>query len=179
MPEQLLTVLPPTRIHDLFIGPGSDLDSTWPEKNYRDSIIQGTPNRHHRCQADFYEKIGIDIVVETAMHYPYNFITEKTYRPLANGRPFIILGPAHTLAFLKSLGFMTFSSIIDETYDEINDPEARFDAVCTAVKHFVDRDTESVIEDIRGVESLLIHNQKTLVQLAPLQLQSLQEAIKN
>ena len=179
MPKQLLTVIPPTRIHDLFITSDSSLDSTWPEKNYRDDIIEGIPNQHNRCQADFYKKIGIDIVVETAMHYPYNFITEKTYRPLANGRPFIVLGPVRTLSFLKSLGFVTFSSIIDETYDEIDDPMMRFDAVCTVVKNFVDRDIESAIADVRSVEPLLIHNQKKLLELAPLQLQLLQEALNN
>lgn len=178
MPEQLLTVFPPTNIRDLFIGPNSDLDSTWPDQNYRDDIIQGRPYVDSRDHADFYRKIGLDIVVETAMQYPYSFITEKTYRPIANGRPFIVLGPAHTLSFLRSLGFETFASIVDESYDGILEPEARFKAVCATVKAFVDRELDSVVKDVRSLEPLLIHNQQTLKQLLANQLNLFQEALK-
>lgn len=179
MPKPLITVSPPTRVNDLFITPGSQLDSTWPEQAYCDAIIQGRPNLDHRFHADFYEKIGLDIVIETVLQYPYNFITEKTYRPLANARPFVVLGPVHTLSFLKSLRFLTFPSIIDEAYDDIQDAESRFDAVCKVVQTFVDRPVESIVRDVKSVETTLIHNQKNLQQLLSNQLQSFQEQISN
>lgn len=179
MPKPLITVLPSTRVYDLFITPDSLLDSAWPEHAYCDDIIQGRPNVDGRFHANFYQKVGLDIVVETVLQYPYNFVTEKTYRPLANARPFVVLGPVHTLSFLKSLGFLTFSSIIDEAYDDVSDPELRFNAVCKVVRDFVDRPIESVVQDIKRVESTLIHNQKNLTQLLSAQLQSLQEQISN
>lgn len=184
MPKSLLTVLPPTSINDLFVKPGSTLNFTHPGHCYIDSIISDQPSitrnelLTQNCQ-DIYKRIGVDLVTETAMQYPYNFITEKTFRPIANGRPFIILGPTHTLSFLQSLGFMTFSSIIDETYDDLIDPELRFDAVCVTVKNFINRSMKLIVRDIQSIESLLIHNQQTLVQLLSNQLDLFQKSIQN
>ena len=179
MPKSLVTVVPPTRIYDLFISAGSHYASTWPEHHHRDPIIQGRPNLDQRFVTDFYQKIRFAIVIETALQYPYTFITEKTYRPLANARPFVVLGPAHTVSFLKSLGFKTFSSIIDESYDDIENAESRFDAVCEIVLFLAHRPIESIVHDIRSVEPTLIHNQKNLQQLLSNQLHSLQGQISN
>lgn len=178
MPEHLITIIPKTRINDLFVEPGSSLNFSIPKTTYKDSIIQGKPNFDDRFCANFYRKIGIDIVVETTMQYPYAFITEKTYRPIANGRPFIIMGPARTLSFLKSLGFLTFSSIIDESYDEIDNPEERFLKVCDTVMSFVSRPLETVINDVRGVKDILQHNRNCLLNLADSQLKKFQEQIQ-
>lgn len=45
------------------------------------------------------------------------FITEKTYRPIANGCVFLILGQPGILQYLKSKGIETFDDIFDESYD--------------------------------------------------------------
>lgn len=178
MPENLLVTYPLNRINDLFVKTDSTLDFSLPGHTYKDSIIQGRPNVDHRFVADFYRKIAIDIVVETAMQYPYNFVTEKTYRPIINGRPFIILGPSKTLRFLKSLGFLTFSSIIDESYDEILDPEERFLKVCDVVLDFVKRPLPQVIQDVKGLKHILQHNRKNLARLSDIQLEDLKKQIK-
>jgi hypothetical protein len=49
-------------------------------------------------------------------------ITEKTFKAIALEMPFILIAPAHSLEYLHSYGFQTFSNIIDESYDsEEND----------------------------------------------------------
>lgn len=45
-------------------------------------------------------------------------VTEKTYRAIINKHPFIVQGSSGQLNTIKSLGFETFSSIIDESYNE-------------------------------------------------------------
>jgi hypothetical protein len=45
-------------------------------------------------------------------------ITEKTFKSIALEMPFILVAPAHSLEYLRSYGFQTFSNIIDESYDE-------------------------------------------------------------
>lgn len=183
MSKNLLITLPETRINDLFVKPGSKLNFNLVNSNYKDPIVQGGPvglrhNHDFRFKAGFYQKIGVDIVVETALDYPYAFITEKTYRPISHGRPFIIVGPFGTLEFLKSLGFMTFSSIIDESYDTLSDAEERFYRVCQSVKEFVDRPIHDVIDDIARVKPELTNNINCLTSLKQKQLQYLKEQIK-
>lgn len=178
MAKNLLVTDPKTRINDLFVGEGSPLDMSIPLQSSKDPLIQGRPNQDHRFYADFYRYIGIDIVTETAMHYPYPLITEKTYRPIASGRPFIILGPYRTLEFLRSLGFSTFPSIIDESYDLIYNPEQRFLSVCQTIKKIVDQPIEQTIADIKSVRESLLHNQYHLQYFVKDQLQNLRKQIE-
>lgn len=178
MSNNLLTPIPKTRINDCFIEPGSKLNFTPVRSPFKDPLIQGLPNSDHRFQADFYRKIGIDIVVETALNYPYPFITEKTYRPIASNRPFIILGPYKTLEFIRSLGFHTFPTIIDESYDTVYNPEERFIKVCMAIKKFVDRPIDIIKQDVMTVKDSLVHNQNCLARLASEQLQKFIEQIQ-
>ena len=178
MSKNLLITIPPTRINDLFVNDNSSFNFSPILKSYKDPIIEGRPNIDNRVYAEFYKKIGVDLVVETAMHYPYNFITEKTFRPIANGRPFIIIGPFRTLFFLKSLGFLTFSSIIDESYDDIECPNERFQKVCQIVINFIDRPIDLVIKDITSINLILKKNQDCLSNLESKQLTKFEEQIK-
>jgi hypothetical protein len=178
MPEQLLVTIPKTRINDKFVASTSLIDFSPVQGVYKDPLIKGRPNVDHRFHAEFYQKFGVDLVVETAMDYPYTFITEKTYRPITNGRPFIVIGPYHTLFFLRSLGFSTFSSIIDESYDDIKDPEQRFIAVCKSTKKFVDRPIDQIISDVKTVRTVLEGNQRCLQDLVNNQLEKFKDQIK-
>lgn len=46
------------------------------------------------------------------------FLTEKTYRPIAYGKMFLLCGQRHSLEYLKSQGFETFNELFDESYDD-------------------------------------------------------------
>jgi hypothetical protein len=162
----LLTAYPNTRVNDSFAVGDHQLDFTVPLNNVRDPIIKGVPNHpNYRFDADFYKKIGVDIVAETVFNYPYTFITEKTYRSIACLRPFIIVGPYQTLQFIRSLGFKTFSAIINEDYDNMQNPMMRFDAVCNSIKKFIDRPLDSIKHDVELVSDILIYNNKVLCEL--------------
>jgi hypothetical protein len=61
-------------------------------------------------------------VSETVYFGRRQHLTEKTFKPIAMGMPFILNAPAGSLAYLKSYGFKTFDSVWDESYDQnIND----------------------------------------------------------
>jgi len=59
----------------------------------------------------------IYIVTETHINNHSIFLTEKTYKPISIGMPFIILGNPGTLRYLRENGYITFSDWIDESYD--------------------------------------------------------------
>lgn len=83
-----------------------------------------------------YQQVAMDVVTETVYHYPYPYFSEKTYRPMINRRMFIVLAPAGVLAQLHRLGFETWGDLVDQSYDQIADPEARLLAVAAAVEQF-------------------------------------------
>ena len=53
-------------------------------------------------------------------------LTEKIGRAFFAKRIFILVGAAGSLALLKKLGFRTFNTVIDESYDEIKDNYCRW-----------------------------------------------------
>ena len=57
------------------------------------------------------------------------FITEKTYKPIYTGHPFIIWGNPGTLTYLRSIGYKTFPTLFDESYDNELDPVKRLEMI--------------------------------------------------
>jgi hypothetical protein len=78
---------------------------------------------------DDYSSTAIEVVLETLFDDNRLHLTEKTLRPIACGRPFILMAGHGSLQYLRDYGFRTFDGLIDETYDIIQDPKQRLDAV--------------------------------------------------
>jgi hypothetical protein len=71
----------------------------------------------------------VSIVNETGILDDVTFITEKTIRPMFNRHPFIVWGNPYTLKALHSYGFKTFDWLIDESYDECENANDRFNMI--------------------------------------------------
>jgi hypothetical protein len=171
----LITLIPSplTRVHDQFID-NYDIDATPTTVDVGHPIIDGKPNDNKfRFQAEFYKKIGLDIVTETVFDYPYSCITEKTIRPIGCKRMFIVVGAPGILSMLKSKGFKTFDDIIDESYDNIVDPCKRFRAVVDAVESFISLDLETIRQYYVDNQQKFEHNFQTLRSLRSTELISI------
>jgi hypothetical protein len=72
-----------------------------------------------------YQTAWFDVVLETLFDDSRQHLTEKILRPIACGKPFILVGTAGCLKYLHSYGFKTFDGIIDESYDSVIDPVER------------------------------------------------------
>jgi hypothetical protein len=104
--------------------------------NYEDLV---KPNNHQSdasAQIDFadYQKCAIEVVLETLFDDQRWHLTEKILRPIACGKPFLLVSTPGSLKYLKSYGFKTFGDIIDESYDDISDPLERLQAVVLCMK---------------------------------------------
>lgn len=80
------------------------------------------------CIHTHYQKYFLEIVVETDPHTD-NFFTEKTLKNFYLGKPFLLLSGQGSLKYLHSLGYKTFSPIIDESYDNHPGIADRLDAI--------------------------------------------------
>ena len=69
------------------------------------------------------------VVTETCFWHARDHLTEKIFKPIVSRMPFILVGPAHNLKYLRSYGFRTFSPWINESYDDIEDPMQRLEAI--------------------------------------------------
>jgi len=66
---------------------------------------------------EIYNDISIEIVCETNTTADTFFVTEKTSRPIAYGRLFMVIGSPEFEQNLKQMGFDIFDDIIDKSYD--------------------------------------------------------------
>jgi hypothetical protein len=89
---------------------------------------------HHMGMIDWYDacraygnvwnQYQIEVVSETDAMDNFWF-TEKTANCLATGKPFVLVSGQGSLKRLQEMGFTTFGSIIDETYDDESNPYDR------------------------------------------------------
>jgi hypothetical protein len=124
--------------------------------------FQTNENNKKEVYADSY----IHIVNETQFNsHSSAFLSEKTFRPIVNLQPFIIIGNHHSLEELRRLGFKTFHPFIDETYDTLEDPKERWDAVVPQILRFAEMSMEQVHEWYYSVQDILIHNHRHFMTL--------------
>jgi len=69
------------------------------------------------------------IVTETVFYHSKLHLTEKIFKPIVAQRPFMLAAAPGNLAYLKSYGFESFDRWIDESYDDIIDPDQRLQAI--------------------------------------------------
>ena len=73
------------------------------------------------------DKTYVDIIGEFNCSNQKVFLTEKTSRAIALGKPFVIFGDRGSLHELRSLGFRTFDKFWDESYDKLDTAKQRMD----------------------------------------------------
>lgn len=83
-----------------------------------------------RSSMSYYRKSYFSIITETFYKNIYpRFITEKIIKGFMFKHPFIAVSSPGTLEILKDMGYKTFNTIIDESYDKINDDGLRLKAI--------------------------------------------------
>ncbi len=80
-----------------------------------DNLKNANPNGV--VPVDHCKQSFIYIATETLIDNDRMFFSEKVYKPISIGMPFMVLGNCGTLAVLKEEGYRTFDEWIDESYD--------------------------------------------------------------
>jgi hypothetical protein len=101
------------------------LTANYPKTIDVTDLVNQVPNLTNNLE--IYESSQLTVVTESHFNQTGGlFITEKTFRPLLVGHPFMILGQKGTLEKLRSWGFSTDFDGIDQLYDLIEDDQERF-----------------------------------------------------
>jgi hypothetical protein len=127
-------------------------------------------NDHHIVNESVYCNSNVHIVLETHFDADQSsgaFITEKTYKPIKYGQPFLIVGPAGTLDQLRADGYKTFDDVIDNRYDNIADNTQRWFALKQTIANLYAAGTSRIFEQCHDD---LLHNQQMFLSrtVAPL-----------
>lgn len=79
---------------------------------------------------NIYNRTEYTLVAETCFDNQWSFFTEKIVKPILAKRMFVVASGQHYLRNLQNLGFKTFSNVINETYDSVDELDQRMQMVC-------------------------------------------------
>jgi hypothetical protein len=144
-----------------------------------DSLTATQHNSHWIHVPEHYEDSYCNIVLETMYDAEQSgcaFLSEKTFKPIRHGQPFVIFGAPGTLAVLRDLGYRTFDSAIPNCYDLVQNNTERFVRTVQAVKHIVAQDPQVWSEQCLADAQ---HNQQVFLASKYNRLNTLYERLHN
>lgn len=104
------------------------------------------------------------LVTETIYDYPYSFCTEKIWKPIAMGHPWIAVTNAGFYRDMRNMGFLTFDSVIDESFDCIDNNQERAKRIVEVVEDLCRQDLDAFLDSVRSVCK---YNQQHLSEMIP------------
>ncbi len=133
------------------------LTANYPKTVDIKDLVNQVPNLINNLE--IYENSQLTVVTES--HFDQTgglFITEKTFRPLLVGHPFMVLGQKGTLAKLRSWGFSTDFDGIDQSYDLIEDDCERFLQFHRSLRNWCMQDSEIRRTAVYKWNNIIQHN---------------------
>ena len=103
-----------------------------------------------------------NIVTETCFEDGQIFLTEKIIKPLLGLQPFLVVSSPNYLKKLKELGFKTFNSLWDESYDTVLDNEDRLIKIFDLITQISEWSLEECEKKYKSVLDICIYNKKHL-----------------
>jgi len=139
------------------------IDQQWAPECRLEDYTQPTVASSY-SSADFnltdYCETEFEVVLETLFDDPRIQLTEKILRPIACGQPFLLLGTAGSLQYLRDYGFKTFSDIIDESYDTVNNARERMESVINVMNTISKWTTTEKINNLKKLNEITKYNQQ-------------------
>lgn len=90
-----------------------------------DSLPELKYNLACNITTEDFERTFVSVVTETLADDGTLFFSEKVWKPIMVGHPFMIYGNKGSLSYLKSIGYKTFDKWWDESYDDEPDRDKR------------------------------------------------------
>jgi hypothetical protein len=91
------------------------------------------------------------LVTETVFEIPYSFRTEKIWKPIVMGHPWIAVANRGFYRDMHNLGFKTFAHVIDESFDNIDNNQDRLDRIAEIVRDLCQQDLAAFLKECYNV----------------------------
>lgn len=116
----------------------------------------------------YYEDSYFSIISETTYftqewYHPSRFLSEKAFKPIAMKHPFILASVPNSLEIFKIMGYKTFSSIIDESYDKELDDGKRMTMILNEIERLCNLNSEELEKFILEARDICNYNYNVLL----------------
>jgi hypothetical protein len=119
-------------------------------------------NNHpmHSCWLSLFDESAeslLYLVTETVATGRRLHLTEKTFKPIALGMPFVIVGTCGSLEYLRSYGFRTFGHLWDESYDLAED-NVRIERIASLLRSLDELSAAAKQQLFESAHEVIEHN---------------------
>lgn len=111
-----------------------------------------------------YHDSSLILVLESVHYNTEFFVTEKTVKALLSGRPFILVGCINMLRYLHELGFKTWNTVLDETYDQQERLDLRIDQAMASAKEYINSNVLNRPDKLEIIRNISDHNRRVLFE---------------
>jgi len=137
-----------------------DIETVFAEQALPRNFAGETDHPMHSCWLSLFDQSAeslLYLVTETVATGRRHHLTEKTFKPIAMGMPFVIVGTQGSLQYLRSYGFRTFEGIWDESYDQAED-SVRIERIASLLQSLDELPTESKQDLFDQAQEVIEHN---------------------
>jgi hypothetical protein len=104
------------------------------------------------------------LVSETVFEYPHSLRSEKIYKPIAIGHPFVAAANQGFYYDLHQAGFRTFGHLIDERFDQIENNQDRLKRIAQVVQDLCKQNLDDFVV---AAQEICVYNQQHMRETAP------------
>jgi hypothetical protein len=137
-----------------------DIESVFSEQTLPINFAGETDHPMHSCWLSLFDQCAeslLYLVTETVATGRRHHLTEKTFKPIAMGMPFVIVGTRGSLEYLRSYGFRTFEGIWDESYDLAED-NVRIERIASLLRSLDELSPQGKQELFDQCQEVIEHN---------------------
>jgi hypothetical protein len=137
-----------------------DIESVFAAQSLPINLQDETGHPMHSCWLSLFDQAAeslLHLVTETVATGRRHHITEKTFKPIALGMPFVIVGTRGSLEYLRSYGFRTFDGIWDESYD-LEDDSVRIERIASLLRSLDELGPEAKQDLFNQCQEVVEHN---------------------
>lgn len=110
---------------------------------------------------NLYTDTYFSIVTETSFTATSPEPTEKIFKSILAGHPFVVVSVSGFYKHLRSLGYKTFSPWIDESFDSIENPTDRIIAISNSIKKLCSTDLDKFAKE---TQDICEHNKRIFLE---------------
>lgn len=118
--------------------------------------------------SDYSAKIVVDDAIQSAVHIVSETVfnsekihlTEKIFKPMVMGQPFVLFAGPRSLEYLRKYGFQTFDSVWDESYDLETDHGLRKQKILNLIKTLAGKSPGDFADIMQECQNIVDHNRQ-------------------
>ena len=154
-----------------------DFDNNFGEEASEWDVNHTIPYCLHEVKKEIWDDAFLQIVTESKVdskcqiqdHFikktltiDLDYMTEKTTKAVASNMPFVIIGVSGLLKRLHKIGFKTFGDFWDESYDNVEDYNERFEKIKEIIKWVASKNTDELKDIYNQMIPIFEHNKNVL-----------------